>query len=235
MLLAELEVWHSRPVTPTRRVALGHLVLPVDPAPGFGGLLLGAVIATHLPEVEDELLPDIHRLLDQISRSERVTQPRLRHRYQVDRHGLAVSVHRLVGEGDNVRFDLQPQGSPLAQVLGAIYAVERLEVSARHVLVPVLHRAMRWRGAIGPSFIANLAGTAGASLSAMADPRAWALDVLGFPLGTGKVAKKDITARYRDGLRRVHPDHGGADDVASKAIADLGEARRILTAPSSAS
>jgi hypothetical protein len=43
MLLAELEVWHSRPITPTRRVALGHLVLPTDPAPGFGGLLLGAV------------------------------------------------------------------------------------------------------------------------------------------------------------------------------------------------
>jgi hypothetical protein len=232
MLLAELEVWHSRPVTPTRRVALGHLVLPVDPAPGFGGLLLGAVIATHLPQVDDELLPDIHRLLDQISRSERVTQPRLRHRYQVDRHGLAVSAHRLVGEGDNVRFDLGANASPLAQVLGAVYAVERLEVSARLVLVPVLHRAMRWRGAIGPSFIANLAGSAGASLSAMADPRAWALDVLGFPLGTGKVSKRDVTARYRDGLRRVHPDHGGSDDLASKAIADLGEARRILTTAS---
>ena len=52
MLLAELEVWHSRPVTPTRRVALGHLVLPVDPTPGFGGLLLGAVIAAHLPDVD---------------------------------------------------------------------------------------------------------------------------------------------------------------------------------------
>lgn len=230
MLLAELEVWHSRPVTPTRRVALGHLVLPVDPAPGFGGLLLGAVIAAHLPQVDDDVLPDIHRLLDQIANSQRVTQPRLRHRYQVDRHGLAVSAHRLVGEGDNVKFDLSENGSSLAQVLGAIYAVERLEVSARHILVPVLHRAMRWRGAIGPSFIADLAGSAGASLSAMADPRAWALEQLGFPLGTGKVSKKDVTARYREGLRRVHPDHGGADELASKAIADLGEARRILTA-----
>ena len=230
MLLAELEVWHSRPVTPTRRIALGHLVLPVDPAPGFGGLLLGAVIAAHLGDVDDELLPDIHRLLDQIARSERVTQPRLRHRYQVDRHGLAVSAHRLVGEGDNVRFDLNANGSSLAQVLGAIYAVERLEMSARHVLVPVLHRAMRWRGAIGPSFIADLAGSAGATLAAMADPRAWALEVLGFPLGTSKVSKRDVTSRYRDGLRRVHPDHGGSEDIASKAIADLGEARRILTA-----
>ena len=48
MLLAELEVWHSRPFTPTRRVSLGHLVLPAEPPPGFGGLLLGAVVAGHL-------------------------------------------------------------------------------------------------------------------------------------------------------------------------------------------
>ncbi len=45
MLLAELEVFHTRPAVPTRRVALGHLVLPVDPAPGFGGLLLGVLLA----------------------------------------------------------------------------------------------------------------------------------------------------------------------------------------------
>lgn len=230
MLLAELEVWHSRPVTPTRRVALGHLVLPVDPAPGFGGLLLGAVIAAHLPDVDDELIADVHRLLDQISRGDRVSQPRLRHRYQVDRHGLAVSVHRLEGEGDNVHFDLRPNGSPLAQVLGAVYAVERLDVAARLMLVPILNRAMRWRGPIGPAFIANLAGAAGASLAAMADPRAWALDTLGFPLGTAEVSKRDVTSRYREGLRRVHPDHGGDEDAASKAIADLHEARRILSA-----
>jgi hypothetical protein len=230
LLLAELEVWHSRPVTPTRRVALGHLVLPIDPAPGFGGLLLGAVVAAHLPDVDEELVPDIHRLLDQISRGDRVAQPRLRHRYQVDRHGLAVSVHRMEGEGDNVHFDLRPNGSPLAQVLGAIYAIERLEMTGRMMLVPILHRAMNWRGPTGPSFIANLAGAAGVSLAAMADPRAWALDTLGFPLGTAKVSKKDVTARYREGLRRVHPDHGGEEDVASKAIADLHEARRILSA-----
>ncbi len=228
MLLAELEVWHSRPTTPTRRVALGHLVLPTDPAPGFGGLLLGAVMASQLPEVEPDLVADVHRLVQQVERGDRVPQPRLRHRYQVDRHGLAVSIHRLVGDGDNVRFDLHPQGSPLAQVLGAVYAVERLDLPARQRLVPVLQRAMRWRGPIGPSFIANLAGTASTSLAAMADPRAWALELLGFPLGTGKVSKRDVTARYRDGLRRVHPDHGGDEAAASKAIADLGEAKKIL-------
>ena len=118
MLLAELEIWHSRPLAPTRRVALGHLVLPVDPSPGFGGLLLGAVIAAHLKDTDQDAVPDIHRLIDQIARGQRVAQPRLRHRYQVDRHGLSVSVHRLEGDGDNVRFDLNPTGSPLAQVLG---------------------------------------------------------------------------------------------------------------------
>ena len=230
MLLAELEVWHSRPTTPTRRVALGHLVLPVYPAPGFGGLLLGAVIARHLPEVEAELVPDVHRLLDQVDKGHRVAQPRLRHRYQVDRHGLAVSVHQLAGDGDNVRFDLNAHGSALAQVLGAIYAVERLDMDARRLLVPVLHRAMRWRGPIGPSFIANLAGSATTSLAAMADPRAWALELLGFPLGTAKVAKRDVTAHYRTRLREAHPDHGGDETAASKAIADLGDARKILSA-----
>ncbi len=229
MLLAELEVWHSRPTTPTRRVALGHLVLPTDPAPGFGGLLLGAVIARHLPEIDPDLVADVHRLLTQVEHGQRVPQPRLRHRYQVDRHGLAVSVHRLVGDGDNVRFDLHAQGSALAQVLGAVYAVERLDDTSRRQLAPVLQRAMRWRGPIGPSFVANLAGTASTSLTAMADPRAWALELLGFPPGTGKVSKKDVTARYREGLRRVHPDHGGDQGAASKAIADLGEARKILS------
>ena len=36
VVLAEIEIFHSRPVAPTRRVALGHRELPVEPAPGFG-------------------------------------------------------------------------------------------------------------------------------------------------------------------------------------------------------
>src|SRR5436190_10474146 len=144
MVLAELEVWHSRPVTPTRRVALGHLVLPVDPPPGFGGLLLGAVVAAHLPGVDDELVPDLYRLVNEIERGQRIVQPRLRHRYQVDRHGLARSTHRLVGRGEDISFELENHGSALAQVLGAVYAAERLGPTARHAVAAVVHKAMRW-------------------------------------------------------------------------------------------
>ncbi|MGD9704965.1 MAG: hypothetical protein AB7Q42_11035 [Acidimicrobiia bacterium] len=228
MLLAELEVWHSRPVTPTRRVALGHLVLPSDPAPGFGGLLLGAVVAAYLDEVDDDLVPDIHRLVDQIDRGDRITQPRLRHRYQVDRHGLARSTHRMVGMGEHLGFEFQNNGAPLQQVLGAIYAAERLGPASRHAIAAVLHKAMRWRGPIGPSLIAHLAGARAATFASLADPRAWALDILGFPVGTTKPSKKDVMGRFRDRLRDIHPDHGGDEAGASNAIGELTDARRVL-------
>ena len=43
MLLAELEIRHSRAVAPTRRVAIGKHWLPTDPAPGFSALPITAL------------------------------------------------------------------------------------------------------------------------------------------------------------------------------------------------
>lgn len=228
MLLAELQIWHTRPVTPTRRVALGHLVLPTDPAPGLGGVLLAAVVAAYLPNVEQELTPDISRLIDQVARGQRIVQPRLQHRYQVDRHGLAVSVHQMVGDAEHVEFDLHSMGRPLSQVLGAVYALERFDLDIRRQVAPVLHRAMRWQGPIGPSFVADITGVSRVDLVGITDPRAWALDLLGFPVGTSKVTKKDVMNRFRVRLREAHPDHGGNDADAGVTIERLGEARRIL-------
>ena len=64
MVLAELEAFLSRPVAPTRRVALGSLDLPGDPAPGFGGILLGGIagIAVSQRRLEDAYSPAVeHR------------------------------------------------------------------------------------------------------------------------------------------------------------------------------
>ncbi len=229
MILAELEVFHTRPAVPTRRVALGHLVLPVEPAPGFGGLLLGAVVANHIAGVDIELQGDVARLISEIERGDRVVQPRLRHRFQVDRHGLSHSRHRLIGDQDDIEFDFGTNGSDLAQVLGAVYALERLDVTSRRAIGPVLLKATRWRGPIGPALIAHLAGSRSATLSAMADPRAWAMQLLGFPADAAEPSKREVTKQYRVRMRDVHPDHGGAAVDASKAILDLNEARRILT------
>ncbi len=228
MLLAEMEIFHSRPIAPTRRLSIGHLYLPVDPAPGFGGLLLGAVVSVYSREVDEDLIPDIQRLLVEVENGTRVVQPRLRHRFQVDRHGLSYSSHRLLQKGDSVEFELQSHGTPLQQVLGAIYSLERFEQSARKELVALLRRAMMWRGPIGASFISYLAGSRASSVSALADPRAWALEILGFPVGTIKPAKKEIMVRYRECLRKAHPDHGGNENDASQAIVNITEARRVL-------
>lgn len=228
MLLAEVEIFHTRPIAPTRRIALGHLVLPVDPAPGFGGVLLGGMLSVNMALIDDELHPDIERLLGQVERGERVVQPRLRHRFQVDRHGLRESVHRLTGAGDTIEFEFTGFATPLQRVLGALYALERLEPEARQALVPLLRKAARWRGPLGASFVSFLAGTTSSSVVAMADPRAWALDVLGFPGGTISPTRREIMSRYRDCMRRAHPDHGGDKVRASSTMNDITEARRVL-------
>ncbi|MDQ1376415.1 MAG: rRNA (guanine1516-N2)-methyltransferase, partial [Acidimicrobiaceae bacterium] len=51
MLLAELEIRHSRAIAPTRRVALGDLWLPTEPAPGFGGILLAGILAGYVNQL----------------------------------------------------------------------------------------------------------------------------------------------------------------------------------------
>jgi hypothetical protein len=204
------------------------MVLPTDPAPGFGGLLLSAIVARHVVDVEEELLPDTHRLLAQIERNERVAQPRLRHRYQVDRHGMARSLHRLVGTGEDFAFEFDTQGNPMQQVLGAIYSLERLDIPSRKALAPLLVKSLSWRGPLGQAFVSHLVGTKATSLRSIGDPRAWALEILGFPMGTVKPTRGEVMAQYRSRLRAVHPDHGGNEESASKSIGDLGEARRIL-------
>jgi len=229
-LLAEVEIFHSRTQSPTRRLSLGNLVLPVDPAPGLGGLLLGGIVAAHLHEVEEELIPDVHRLVLQVDRGDRVVQPRLMHRYQIDRQGLSRSRHRLVGDGEQLSYEFESNGSALQQVLGAIYSLERLDVLVRHALTPVLHKAMRWRGPIDTSFLSYLAGSSTSSITAMTDPRAWALELLGFPAGIVSPSKRDVQRRYRESLRDVHPDHGGSVNDAGQRIEQLGEARRVLLA-----
>ncbi|WP_040493135.1 J domain-containing protein [Ilumatobacter nonamiensis] len=229
MLLAELEIFHSRPAQPTRRISLGHMVLPVDPAPGFGGLLLGAIVAQHLGGVDGDHVPDIHRLINEVEDGKRIVQPRLRHRFQLDRHGLGSSTHRLVGDGDDISFDFATTGTDLAQVLGAIYAVERLALDHRRLITPVLQKAARWRGPVGPSMIAYLAGSQTTTLEALADPRGWAMVLLGFEIDGSKPSKREVTKAFRSKLRGVHPDHGGVEVDAAKAMSDLAEARRILS------
>ena len=235
--LAELELYTSRPFAPTRRIALGHSSLPVDPAPGPGGVLLGAVVARHRDELDEELFQSMLLLTMQLQEGQRIVQPRMRHRFQQDRHGLTRSRARLRRHQDDLVLDVDNHGSGLQLMLGAVYTAGAMAPSARRAVMDAIRKGLRWSGEVDRSLFAHLSGLgAGRAWSADAydDPVQWALQTLGISVArNGSVHlpdRKAIQRRFRDLLRDAHPDHGGDSDDAAQRINDLTEARRILLA-----
>jgi len=226
MILAELELFHSRPI-----------------APGFGGLLLGGVVAAHMPALDPELFDDLHTLTVQLERGQKVPQPRLRHRLQADRVGLQRSVHQLVGEGERLTFELeQDKGSAAQHILAAVYAAALLPYGPRTPVMGVIRKAMRWGGALDHTLVTYLSGLThdqAWSLQAHRDPIGWALGVLDLTghgnggngsghVTTPRFSRRAVQRRFRDLVSRAHPDHGGDAAGAAARIAELTEARRVL-------
>lgn len=241
MILAELELFHSRAIAPTRRVALGDCTLPCDPAPGFGGVLLGAVVAGNAHLLEDVDQADLVRLSRELEEGRRIPQPRLSFRFQTDRIGLLRSRITLVRDGSILDVQADDERSlPAQRVLAAFYAAGGLPPTPRRVVFSAIRRALRWQGPVGPSLFASLSGAGGGqflSALAMDDPVGWALDLLGFPTGEREPVdglalpeRAEVQRRFRVLLREAHPDHGGNRHDAAQRIADLREARRILLA-----
>lgn len=233
MLLAELEAFYSRPIAPTRRVALGRLILPSDPAPGFGGILLGGIAARFAPELDEDWHDDVLHLMTEIERGRRIAQPRVRHRLQEDRIGLQPCLHRLLGVGDAVELSFdEEKGTPAQHVLCAVYAAGTVPWAVRTPVMDAVRKGFRWKGEVGPSLVAHLSGrTSGLSGSALGDPVGWALGVLDLRGGSSTAvvpSRRDVQRAFRDRLRDAHPDHGATDHGAAERIAELTEARRIL-------
>jgi hypothetical protein len=233
MIVAELEVFHSRPVAPTRRVAIGNSLLPMDPPPGHGATLLAAIAATFAPMLDADLADDYTRLLRQIDRGQRISQPRLRHRFQQDRIGLTRSTHRLLAEGSRLRFRIEKgTGTPEQFLLAAAYACAPLSIAERTAAIAAINVGLTWRGALDGRFVSRVLGrSTNAAMPALAlsDPVGWALRILGIEADTN-LSKATVQRRFRERLRDAHPDHGAKNDGAAERIADLAEARRILLA-----
>lgn len=230
MLLAELEIRHSRPIAPTRRVALGgDVFLPSEPAPGYGGLLLASVVATFCQQLDEELADELDDLLDDLEQGRRISQPRLRHRFQVDVVGLDRSHHRLYGAGGSYHLDLPMKGHPMPQVLGAAYAAGMLGRDAKGMVFRLLRKATLWAGEPGPRLLAFLLGTETSprSWTTAANDQRWAMAVLGFDAAEPP-DPDDVGRRFRDLVRLAHPDSGGDATVAGHRITELNEARRVL-------
>ncbi len=233
VIVAELEIYHSRPIAPTRRIALGLRNLPVDPAPGAGGVLLAGILAHTAPNVEPDLREHLVWLLEQLAVGNRVSQPRVRHRYQVDQVGLLRSTHRLVADGDSLTFEFDDdRGRPVAFALGAIYCAGSLPEDVRGPVFDAMRGALVWGRPVDEHFISSVMGGRTASLVELAswnDPVAWALEILDLTTaGDDTPNKRAVQRQFRSLLRAAHPDHGGGEGQAAKRIAELTEARRIL-------
>ena len=248
MLLAELVVRHTRRHMPTRRVALEGAYLPTS-GPAHGAALLAAVVAPNLPGVPDEQRELLPRLLRDARGGLTIPRIALRHRLQHDTHGLARSRHRMLGEDNKLKIEIDVHGAATPQVLGAVLGAAALNPSGRGVALDAIRQVVegRWRGLSKDVVVEYVAENDWYGRPPLASPEdwvqggppdeegwlgtapdvRWAMEVLGLRFGM-VVERDDVNRRFRRLLRDAHPDSGGAQAGAAARIEELTEARAIL-------
>jgi hypothetical protein len=255
VLLAELNIRHTRRHMPTRRVAVDDGYLPTS-GPAFGGVLIGAVVAECVPGLDEEQLEALGRLV-RLARRGQVTVPRiaLRYRLQRDTHGLDLSRHRITSaavERGSVQpvLELDLHGAPAPQVIGALMAAARLAESGRTVAFRFVDAALARPGVLPEGLevrrrfqglpgmrpprpgTAAIAGSPGDGLGewvGVPSDRRWAMEVLGLHAGHA-IERGDVQRRFRRLVRLAHPDHGAESAGAAERMAELAEARELLLA-----
>jgi hypothetical protein len=250
VILAELNVRHTRRHQPTRRVALGDTYLPTN-GPAYGAVLAGAIVAEFIEGLDDEQRELFPRLLSDAADGLSVPRIALRHRLQTDTHGLDRSRHRIVADGGPLVLELDAHGWPAPQVLGAVMAAAALPASGRKpafrsIAAAVARPGVPPEGLVVRRLFEGIPGLRPYAPGAGAPPnggdtdvdlgwrgvpaeRRWAMEVLGVRAGA-RIDREDVQRRFRRLLRVAHPDHGAADRGAAERIAELAEAREVLLA-----
>jgi hypothetical protein len=245
LLLAELNVRHTRRHMPTRRVALGERVIPTQ-HPGYGPLLLGCVVAANIGGLDEEQTEAFPTFLRQARGGLSVPRRALRFRLQTDTEGLALSRHRLLGEPEGIVVELDIHGRhPVPQVLGSVLAAAAMASYPRLLALRAIERAADQPGVLPdgiavryltealarprptPSAAGKARPSPGDGWWAFPAERRWAMEVFGF--GPEAIPDRDeILRRFRRLVRLAHPDHGGENRWAAERIVELAEARRVL-------
>src|SRR3546814_14630361 len=109
-----------------------------------------------MPGLDPELFDDLHRLTLQLQEGHRIPQPRLRHRFQVDRIRLTRSVHRPVGEGEDLEFVLADKGAPAQHILADVYAQGRLPLVSRGRVLDVIRLGLSWAGLLYRGLVTDI-------------------------------------------------------------------------------
>lgn len=244
-VVAELLVRHTRRHMPTRRVAVGEAYLPTS-GPAYGAVLLGAVVAECVPELDAEQIDVLPRVIEDARDGLTVPRIALRYRLQTDTHGLDRSRHRIVSEGGRMVLELDRHGRPDPQVIGAVMAAAALPPSARSIALRAIRDALRRPGVLPrgmevhrlllgipgapPPPVAGRVGGRGlddASWVGVPADQRWAMEVLGLRAGA-LLERADVQARFRRLVRLAHPDHGAERQGAAERVAELTEARTVL-------
>jgi hypothetical protein len=250
VLLAELNVRHTRRHMPTRRVAIDDGYLPTS-GPAFGGVLLGAVVAEHVPGLEEDQFDALERFVDIARRGLTVPRIALRYRLQTDTHGLDLSRHRIVSaavELGSMRpvLELDRHSRSAPQVIGAIMAAAQLPQSGRGVAFRFIDAAVARPGVLpeglevrrlfegrpgarpaAPGTVHDIGSTGRDGWQGIPSERRWAMEVLGLHPGLA-IERDDVQRRFRRLVRLAHPDHGAGSVGAAERIAELSEARELL-------
>jgi hypothetical protein len=255
VLLAELNIWHTRRHMPTRRIALGDAYLPMS-GPGWGAVLLGAVVAEHLDDLDEEQRELLPRLVDDAHAGLAVPRIALRYRLQTDTHGLDRSRHRIVSEvgvagGATLVLEIDRHGAPAPQIIGAVMAAAGLPPTPRRAALRavevaidrpelpeglVVRRLLEGVPGLQPFAppMADANGVDAERWRAVPAERRWAMEVLGLRADM-TVERRDVQARFRRLVRLAHPDHGAARDGAAERLAELSDARELLLASTDSS
>jgi hypothetical protein len=252
VILAELNIRHTRRHMPTRRVALDASYLPMNGS-AYGAALLSAVVAENIEGLDDEQRELLPRFMKAALDGFHVPRIGLRYRLQTDVHGLDLSRHRLLEESGVLVVELDVHGAAQPQVIGSIMAASAMGQTTRRKALRAIDAAIAQPGVIPEPFLVRrllhgvpaerpplaASGPVGpingvvlpdaAKWAGIPSERRWAMEVLG--LGAEmKVERTDIQKRFRRLLRTAHPDHGGESVGAAERIAELTEARELLLA-----
>ncbi|MGZ6995436.1 MAG: hypothetical protein ACXVIM_09510 [Acidimicrobiia bacterium] len=250
MILAELNIRHTRRHMPTRRVALDASYLPMNGS-AHGAALLMAVVAENILGLDDEQRELLPKFMKSAADGFNVPRIGLRYRLQTDVHGLDLSRHRLLEDSGMLVVELDVHGAPAPQVIGSIMAAAAMGATTRRKALLGIEAAIAQPGVIPePLLVRRLlhgvpserpplaaAGPVGpingvtlpdaARWAGIPSERRWAMEVLG--LGADMTVDRiDVQKRFRLLIRTAHPDHGGAPVGAAERIAELTEARELL-------
>lgn len=248
MVLAELNIRHTRRHMPTRRVVLGDAFLPTSSS-AYGATLLAAIVSEFGVELDDERRELMPRLLRDARLGLSVPRIALRYRIQTDTHGLDRSRHRIIGSTTDsllgvgvpaIVLELDLHGRAVPQVIGAVLAASSLPPTARAIALDAIEAA--WKNPVHPQgfavrrllegapdlreFVAAEAGGSDSWVGVPADRR-WAMEVLGLSPEV-LLTRRDVQSRFRRLVRSAHPDHGAGAGGAAERLAELSDARSLL-------